>query len=102
MGEALLARFQRGTIQTIVADAAYDSDRIRRTIKSLKAKACIKPSKQRKVRKRYDKQTYKNRNHIERFFNRIKMCRRVATRYEKKPDNYAGFLWIAATIYDLL
>ena len=29
---------------------------------------------------------------IERFFGRIKRCRRIATRDEKKPANFAGFL----------
>ncbi|MGE3243564.1 MAG: IS5/IS1182 family transposase, partial [Pirellulales bacterium] len=40
---------------------------------------------------------------IERFFGRVKQrCRRIATRYEKKAANYAGFLWLAALLVDLL
>ena len=35
---------------------------------------------------------------IERFFRRIKQCRRVATRYEKKAVNYAAFVWLAAGV----
>jgi hypothetical protein len=35
-------------------------------------------------------------NVIERFFGRIKQCRRVATRSEKKAVNFAGFAWLAA------
>ena len=35
---------------------------------------------------------------IERFFGRIKACRRVATRYEKKAANYLAFVWLAAGI----
>ncbi|HEY1684631.1 MAG TPA: transposase, partial [Tepidisphaeraceae bacterium] len=45
---------------------------------------------------RYDPQRYKNRNVIERFFCRIRRCRRVATRYEKKAANFAGFIYLAA------
>lgn len=80
----------------VIADAAYDSDAIRTLIRRMKAKACIKPNPTRKRRKRYDRSRYKHRNVIERFFRRIKQCRRVATRYEKKPQNYAAFIWLAA------
>jgi len=54
------------------------------------------------VKKRYDKERYKNRNHVERFLGRIKQFRRVATRYEKTPENFAGFVWLAALITDVL
>ncbi|MBI1310207.1 transposase, partial [bacterium] len=40
--------------------------------------------------------------HVERFFGRIKQCRRVATRYEKTTENFAGFVWLAALIVDVL
>ncbi|MEM7806727.1 MAG: IS5/IS1182 family transposase, partial [Planctomycetota bacterium] len=35
---------------------------------------------------------------IERFFRRIKQCRRVAMRYDKKAINFASFVWLAAGI----
>lgn len=82
----------------VLADAGYDSDAIRGLIGSLKARACIKPNPTRKRRKRYDRQRYKHRNVVERFFRRIKQCRRIATRYDKKADNFAGFVWLAAGI----
>lgn len=87
-----------GSTQHIVADAAYDSDAIREQSRKLKAKVCIRPNPTRKRKKRYDKERYKHRNVIERFFCRIKRCRRVATRYEKKACNFAGFIWLAAMI----
>jgi transposase len=34
---------------------------------------------------------YRARNLIERFFNKIKQCRRVATRYDKLAANYLAF-----------
>ena len=101
-GERLLEAFEPGKIGTIVADAAYDSDAIRKRGKQLKAKVCIKPNPTRKVKKRYDRSVYKHRNKIERFFGRIKRCRRVATRYEKKAVNFAGFIWLAALITDMI
>lgn len=100
--EALLESFEPGQVGAILADAAYDSDAIRDRGKRLKARVCIKPNPTRKRKRRHDKKLYKNRNRIERFFGRIKRCRRIATRYEKKPENYAGFLWLAALVSNLL
>jgi hypothetical protein len=39
---------------------------------------------------------YKDRNLVERFFNKIKQCRRVATRYDKLAANYLAFVELAA------
>ncbi|WP_437222570.1 IS5 family transposase [Planctomicrobium sp. SH661] len=95
-GRELLNQMLPGTIGHVVADAAYDSNALREQIGKLKAKACIRPNPRRKQKKRYSKDRYKHRNVIERFFCRLKRCRRVATRYEKKARNFAGFLWLAA------
>ena len=35
---------------------------------------------------------------IERFFGRIKHCRRVAARYDKKDTNYLGFVHLASVL----
>lgn len=101
-GERLLEKFKPAEVGVIVADTAYDSDSIRQHGRRLKAKVCIKPNPTRKVKKRYDKEVYKHRNQIERFFGRIKRCRRVATRYEKKAANFAGFVWLAALVTDII
>jgi putative transposase len=101
-GRELLKEFQPGQIQHVLGDAAYDGDETRETIKTLKAKTCIRPSKNRTTRKAYGKTRYKNRNQVERFFNRIKQCRRVATRYEKTIENFASFVRLAALIVDVI
>ena len=67
-------------------------------MRRLRAKPCIKPNPTRRRKKRYDRQRYRHRNVIERFFCRVRRCRRVATRYEKKADNFAGFVYLAAFI----
>ena len=82
----------------VLGDAAYDSDAIRELCRKMKARACIRPNPTRKREKRYGRARYKHRNVIERFFRRIKGCRRVATRYEKKAANYLGFVWLAAGV----
>ena len=38
---------------------------------------------------------YRDRNLVERFFNKIKQCRRVATRYDKLAANYLAFVKLA-------
>ncbi len=95
-GRALLATFDRGQIEHVLADTAYDGDETRDLIHKLNAKVCIKPRTQRTTKPRDDKGRYKHRNRVERFFGRIKHFRRVATRYEKTPQNYAGFVWLTA------
>ena len=44
----------------------------------------------------YDKDLYKERNQIERFFGKLKKFRRIATRYDKLLQNFLGFVKIAA------
>lgn len=39
---------------------------------------------------------YRARNLVERFFNKIKHCRRVATRYDKLGANYLAFVQLAS------
>ena len=94
----LLSNLERGTVGHVIADAAYDGDDLRQRVRRLRARACIKPNPTRKRKKRYDRQRYKHRNVVERFFNRLKRCRRVATRYEKNPANFAGFVYLAAFV----
>lgn len=101
-GRDLLNEFAPNQIEHVLADTAYDGDETRTLVKKLKAKACIKPHKSRTRKKRYDKQRYKNRNLVERFFGRIKQFRRVATRYDKTAKNFAGFVWLAALMTDIL
>jgi transposase len=45
---------------------------------------------------RHDRQRYKLRNVVERFINKIKNCRRVATRYDKLAVTYLGLVQIAS------
>ena len=81
--------------QYVVADKAYDSDPLRQQIRRQGAKPVI-PARKGTRRRRYDRTRYKLRNVVERFFNRVKHFRRVATRYEKTDPNYLGFVSVAA------
>jgi len=41
---------------------------------------------------------YRDRNHVERFFDLLKHCRRIATRYDKLGVNFLAFLKRALTL----
>jgi transposase len=46
----------------------------------------------------FDRGIYRTRNQIERFVNRFKQFRRLATRYEKRAENYRAMWLIAASL----
>jgi len=81
--------------QFVVADKGYDSDPLRDQIRRQGARPVI-PSRRGHRRRRYDRTRYRLRNVVERFFNRLKHYRRVATRYDKTDRNYLGFVCLAA------
>ena len=56
----------------------------------------IPPKRNRKDPICFSPYLYRARNLLERFFNRIKQCRRVATRYDKLAANYLAFIKLAA------
>ena len=85
----------------VVADRAYDGGPTRRRIAATGAAACVPPPKSRKRPFPYDEGIYRNRNQVERLFGRLKQCRKVATRYEKRPDTYLGLCWLAAVVIHL-
>jgi putative transposase len=80
----------------VLADKGYDADHLIDAIEKSGAEAVIPPRDGRKLKRSYDVDLYKERNRVERFFNRLKQFRRVATRYDKLLDNFMGFVKIAA------
>jgi len=58
--------------------------------------ANIPPKRNRKDPICFSPYLYRARNLIERFFNKIKPCRRVATRYDKLAANYLAFVKLAS------
>ena len=86
-----------GPGQTLLADAAYDSNRLRDHLSKLGARAVIRPIPRRSDPPPLDRETYKRRNQIERFFWKIKHYRAIATRYEKHDTNFLALVKLAAT-----
>ena len=85
-----------------IADKGYDSKKLVAYIKSRNAEAVIPPRSNLKDQREYDHHLYKERNLVERFINRIKQYRRVATRYEKTGRNFLAFVQVAAITVLLL
>ena len=84
--------------QAVVADKAYDGNSLVQAIEKRGAEAVI-PSKANAIEPRIiDDNLYKDRNKIERFFNKIKHYRRIATRYEKTAASFLAFLHLTATM----
>lgn len=82
---------------TLIADRAYDTNAIRNACAERKAWANIPPKVTRKESFPFSAWVYKQRNLVERFFNRIKHFRGLATRYDRSPDNFLAALKLAAT-----
>lgn len=78
--------------KAFLADASYDTDRIRDALEAKKIKAVINNRGMRSPRKRVDKRLYRRRYLVECFFHRLKLFRAIATRYEKTARNYLSLL----------
>ena len=82
--------------EVVIGDKGYDSDALVQAIEAKGAQAVIPPRSNRKVRRPYDAERYRDRNLVERFFNEVKHYRRVATRYEKTARNFLAFVHVAS------
>ena len=83
-----------GTI--LLGDRAYDSDRLRETLQDRGAWANVKPMPHRVNPPAFSTFLYRYRNLVERFFNKLKHYRAVATRYDKLPENYLASVKLAS------
>lgn len=93
--DELLAEHQP---KAVIADKGYDADELVETIRERGAQAVIPPRNNRKSPRKFSQRLYQNRNLVERFVNRIKHYRRIATRYEKTARNYLAFAHLAASL----
>jgi putative transposase len=82
--------------EAVLADKGYDANHLIEKMEEHGTKVVIPPKRDRKIQRQYDADLYKERNRIERFFNKLKQFRRVATRYDKLLANFMGFVKLAA------
>jgi transposase len=82
--------------QILLADRAYDSDALRKSLAERGAWANVKPMPNRVNIPAFSPFLYRYRNLVERFFNKIKHFRAVATRFEKHDANYLAVIKLVA------
>jgi transposase len=88
--EDLIKELPEGAM--LLADKGYDADALRNAVAGRKAWANIPPKANRKDPICFSPFLYKARNLVERFFNKAKQFRRIATRYDKLAENYLAAL----------
>jgi transposase len=99
VGEEMIdALDPRERIAQAAMDRAYDSHAIRTKLAAKGIEPVIPPKAHRVDVMRYDKEQYKQRNKVERLFNKLKQFRRVATRYEKLTATFLGFVILALIV----
>ena len=83
----------------VVADKAYDSQKVRQQIMDEGALPVI-PSRDNAIKKAYcPKHIYRRRHKVENYFCRIKDWRRIATRYDKLARNFLAAAALVGALY---
>ena len=91
----LLADLQAGAV---IADRAYDSNALRELITEAGAEAIIPSKRSRSITIPHDKLAYRLRNRIERFINKLKHFRHIATRYDRRAIHFLACLHLASAM----
>ena len=79
----------------VVGDKGYSFRPFRRFLHKKGIRNTIPTRSNQRRHPSFDKEIYRQRNKVERLFNRLKQFRRIATRYEKRAANYAAMLTLA-------
>ena len=78
--------------QYVIADQGYITQTFFDKIKKMGAEAVIANKVNQKIKRTYDQHLYKERNLVERLFNKMKQFRRIATPFDKALIHYKGFV----------
>ena len=84
--------------QAVIGDKAFDADTLIDTLAKRAITPVIPPKANRKVDRDCDFALYRERNLIERFFNKIKHYRAIATRYDKLARNFLAAVQLVSAI----
>lgn len=85
------------TAQAFVGDRGYDWQALVDLVKSKGGCAHIPTQRDRKVQRSVDHDLYRQCNLVERFFNKLKHFRRIATRFDKSARNFLAAVMLAST-----
>lgn len=80
----------------LIADKGYDANSIIEAAENRGMIVVIPPRKNRLIQRHYDQDLYKERNLVERLFNKLKNFRRIATRYDKLASSFLDFIHVAS------
>ena len=94
-GADLIASLNR--VSHVVADRGYDARALIEQIEAAGAKAHIPTQRDRKVQRSVAGNIYRQRNLVERYFNKLKHFRRCATRFDKLARNFLAAIALAST-----
>ena len=81
----------------VVADRGYDARAVLELIAAHGGRGHIPTQRDRKLQRSVDPALYRQRNLVERFFNKLKHFRKIATRYEKTARNYLAAVLLASS-----
>ena len=84
-----------GACAAVAGDKGYSSPTARRRLRRRGIRPVIPTKRDERRQPTFDRAAYRERNKVERLINRLKQSRRVATRYEKRADNYLAMIIIA-------
>jgi len=87
-----------GHAQILIADKGYDSDVVVALACRKGMHPCISQRPKRLAPLVVDKAIYRARHLVENFFQKIKRCRRIATRFEKNANHFLQFLKFACIL----
>jgi transposase len=85
----------------LVGDKGFDSDALREQMQAQGCLASVSPRSGRRAPAWHHRGFYRQRHKIENFFQRIKIYKRVSTRYEKLALTFLNFILVAA-VFDWL
>ena len=83
--------------RALIADRGYDAQAIVDLVRDRGGEAHIPTQSDRKVQRSIDKELYRQRNLVERFFCKLKHFRGVATRFAKLARNFLAAVLLAST-----
>lgn len=75
-------------------DKAYSSPTARMRLRRRHIRPVIPTKKDQPHQRNFDRAAYRLRNRVERLISRLKQARRIATRYEKRAENYLAMIHI--------
>jgi len=90
--------FKELQADNVIADKGYDADAIIEAIEENASIAVIPPKSNRKIKREYDAELYKERHKIECLFGFLKHYRRLFVRFEKIKSRFSAFLHLVAAL----